>query len=82
MYKTHLPKGNIDRLYVNRKGGGRSLLQIRATCKAEIINIVEHLNTKFVEDQLINIIKSHESIERSTSSTIKPAAKVAEELNQ
>jgi hypothetical protein len=31
------------RLYVNRTGGGRSLLRIEMTCKAEIINIAEYL---------------------------------------
>jgi len=47
MYKTHHPKADIDRLYVKRKGGGRGLVQIEATYKAEIINIAEHLNTNY-----------------------------------
>ena len=40
-------KADIDRLYVKRKGGGRGLVQIEATYKAEIINIAEHLNTNY-----------------------------------
>jgi len=28
MYKMHHPKADIDRLYVNRKGRGRGLVQI------------------------------------------------------
>jgi hypothetical protein len=35
---------------VNRKGEGRDLLQIEATNKAEIINIAEYWNTKYIED--------------------------------
>jgi DNA-binding protein YbaB len=34
----HHPKADIDRLHVKRKGG-RGLLQIEVTCKAEIINV-------------------------------------------
>lgn len=48
----HHPKTDIDRIYVKRKGGRRSLLQIEATHKAEIINIAEYLNTKYTEDYL------------------------------
>jgi hypothetical protein len=29
------------------KGGGRDLLQIEATYKAEIINLAEYLNSKY-----------------------------------
>jgi hypothetical protein len=42
MYKLHYPKGDIDRLYVKRKGGGRGLLQIEATYKGEIMYIAEY----------------------------------------
>ena len=53
MYKMHHRKTDIDRIYVKRKEGGRrSLLQIEATHKAEIINIAEYLNTKYTEDYL------------------------------
>ena len=81
MYKLHYPKGDIDRLYVKRKGGGRGLLQIEATYKAEIMYIAEYLSTKYIEDQFVNIVKSHESNQPNINSTTKMAAKVAE-LNQ
>jgi hypothetical protein len=35
MYKMHHPKADIDRLNVQRKGGGRGLLQIKVTHKAD-----------------------------------------------
>ena len=63
---------------MKRKGGGSGLLQIEATYKTEIINVAEYLDTKYTEDQFVNIVKSHESNQRNMSSTIKVAANVAE----
>jgi len=76
------PKADKDRLYVKRKAGGRDLLQIEATYRAETINIAEYLNTKYIEDQFVHIVKSHESNQPNINSTIKVAAEGAEELNQ
>jgi len=44
VYRMHRPKADIDRLYVKGREGERGLVQIEATCKAEIINIAEYLN--------------------------------------
>jgi len=41
---------------VKRKEGGRGLLQIEVTYKAEIVNIAEYLDTKYTEDQFVNIV--------------------------
>jgi hypothetical protein len=82
MYKMHHPKSSIDRIHVTRRGGGRGLLQIEGTYKAEIINIAKYLHTNYAEDQFVNIVKSHAGNQPNMSSTIKTAAKVAEELNQ
>ena len=61
MYKTHYTNSDIDRLYVKRQGGGRrALLQIEGTCKEEIINIAEYMNTKYKEDPFVNVINIHE----------------------
>jgi hypothetical protein len=40
------------------------------------------MNTQFAEDQVLNIVNSHESNQPNINSTIKTAAKFAEELNQ
>jgi hypothetical protein len=48
--------------------------------KSEIINIAEYMNTKYAKDQFVNIVKSHESNQPNMNSTIKVAAKDAEEL--
>jgi len=58
------------------------LLQKEVRCKADIINIAEYLNTKYPEDQFVNIVQSHDSSQPNMNSTIKTVAKVAEELNQ
>jgi hypothetical protein len=52
------------------------------TYKAEITNTTEHLNTKYKEDQFVNIVKSHESNQQNMNSTIKTATEVPEELNK
>ena len=78
----HHPKDDIDRIYMKRKEVGRGLLQSAVTHKAQIINISEYLNTKYAEDQFVNIVKSHESHQTNMNPSIKMAAMVAEELNR
>ena len=78
----HHPKADIDRLYVKRKEGGKGLVQVEATYKAEIIIIAEHLNMKYKEDQFVNIVKVHGSTQPNMNSIPKLAAKILEELNQ
>jgi len=56
--------------------GGTGLLQTAVTYRALIISTAEYLNTKYNEDQCINVIKSLESNEPNTyqegCSRIKP----------
>jgi hypothetical protein len=82
MYKMHHPKADIDRLYVTRKAGGRSLSQIEAAYKIQIINIAEYLTKKYKEDQFVKIIKNHESNQPSMNSTVRTAANIIDELSQ
>jgi len=49
MYKMPHPKVDIDTLYVKTKEAGGDLLQIEATCRAEIMNTADCLNTKYTE---------------------------------
>jgi hypothetical protein len=69
-------------LYVKRKEGGRGLVQVEVAYKTEIINIAEYLNTKYKEDQFVNIVKNHESTQPNMRSIVKLAAKFTEDLNQ
>jgi len=57
-------------------------IQTEAAHKAEIINIAEHLNTNYKEDQIVNIAKIHKSTQPNMNSIIKTAAKITEELSQ
>ena len=50
--------------------------------KAEVISFTEYLNTKYTEDQFVNIVTSHQSYQHYMNSTIIIAAKIVEELNQ
>jgi HEPN domain-containing protein len=50
--------------------------------KAEIIHTAEYLNTKYTEDQFLNIVKNHERNQPNKNSAIKTAEKVVEELNK
>jgi hypothetical protein len=43
------------------KRRGRALIQNDATHKAEIINTADYRNTKYAEDQFVDIVKSHGS---------------------
>ena len=82
MHKIHNPKADTDRLYDERKEGGRGLVQFEAAYKAEIINIAEYLNTNYKEDQFVNIVKNHERTHPNINSVLKLAKKIIEELIQ
>ena len=41
----------------------------------ELINIAEYLNSKYTEDQFVNIAKSHKSYQPEMNSTIKSHSK-------
>jgi predicted nuclease with TOPRIM domain len=82
IYKVHHPKADIDRQYVKRREGGRGLIQVEADHKAEINSIAEYLNTKYKEDQFVNIVKNHESTQPNMNSILKSAAKIIVELSQ
>jgi hypothetical protein len=58
MYKMYDHKADIDRLYIKRKEEGRGLVQVEATYKTEIIRNAKYLNTKYKEDQFLNIVKN------------------------
>ena len=66
---------------MKRKEEARGLLQIEATYKTETISSAEYFKAKYIENQFVNIVKSHESSQPNMNSTIKEAAKFAEELN-
>ena len=78
----HHTNAKTDWLHVKRKGGRSGVLQIEAKYRAEVINVVAYINTKYKELQFVNIIKTHDSNQPTKNSTTKRAAEGAEELNQ
>jgi hypothetical protein len=47
-----------------------------------VINTAEHLNTKYKEDQFVNIVKNHESTQSNMNSILQLGAKFIAELSQ
>ena len=58
------------------------MIQVEAAYKAEIINNADYLNTNYKEDQFVNIVENHESIQPNMHSVLKLATKIIEELSQ
>jgi hypothetical protein len=61
---------------------GRGLVQVEPAYKADMTSIEEYLNTNYKVSQFVNTVKSYESTQPTVNSTIKTAAKIAEELSQ
>jgi hypothetical protein len=54
------------------------LLQTEATYNAQTISTAVYLNTKYKQDQFVNVVKSHKTYQQNMNSRIKTAAKVGE----
>ena len=57
IHVQHHPKAHVDRLYIPRKQGGRSLMQLEAAHAIEITKLVEPIDRK--EDPLIQVVRTH-----------------------
>ena len=64
---------------MKKKEGERGLLQFEAIYIAEIMSTAKYLNRRYKENQLVNIVKSHESNQPNMNSTVKASAKVSNE---
>ena len=58
IHGQHRPKADVDRLYVPRKQGGRSLMQLEAAYAVEITKLIEYVDRK--EDPLIQVVRIHQ----------------------
>ena len=81
--------GELKRIYDVVKRAQQRALDVsqaeqrdEATHKAEIINIGEYLNRKYIAEQFVNIVTIHERTQPNTNSTIDVVANFAEESNQ
>lgn len=60
IHHAHHPKADVDRIYVNRKTGGRGLKQLEGSFKAAMINTAEYLKEKSRHDAIIRCILAHD----------------------
>jgi hypothetical protein len=60
IHGQHHPRADIDRLHVPRKEGRRGIMQVEGAYIAEILNLVEYVESK--EDPLIQIVRTHHNI--------------------
>jgi hypothetical protein len=72
MYKMHHPKA--DRQAMCKEKRKERTAQVEAAYKAEIINIAKYINIKYKEDQFVNIVKNHESMQPNMNSILNTFA--------
>jgi hypothetical protein len=58
IHGQHHPRGDIYRLHIPRKEGGRGLMQVEGAYIAETRNLVEYVENK--RDPLIQIVRTHQ----------------------
>lgn len=75
--RMHHPKADVDRIYLKRSEGGRSLIQLEATYKVTTIGLDTYLKSK--DDPLLEIATSHER-QKKKYSVVKQAAKFKNQL--
>ena len=78
MERMHHPKADVDRLYLPRSDGGRGLVQLELSFKTTTIGLDTYLSN--TNDQLLSIVKSHDS-KKKLFSIKKDATKFKKELN-
>jgi len=76
--KMHHPKADVDRIYVKRAEGGRSLIQLEAAYKVTTIGLNTYLQAN--TDHLLRIAKEHENKKRNYS-VVKQALKFTKQYN-
>jgi predicted N-acyltransferase len=84
MYKMYHSSAGILKLlaYVIKKRRRKELITNRRKVFNRHFNIAQYLDTKYLEDQFVNIVKCYESIQPNINSAIKISAKFVERLNK
>jgi predicted RNA-binding protein with RPS1 domain len=76
MHKALHPRSDVDRLYVQRKHGGRGLIQLEASFKTAIVGLDCYLSLK--DEVKLRMVERHENSKRKYS-IVKIARKVKQE---
>ncbi|KXJ19431.1 hypothetical protein AC249_AIPGENE12518 [Exaiptasia diaphana] len=78
MDKMLHPRSDVDRLYVQRKEGGRGLTQLEASFETSMVGLDCYISLK--QETKLNLVKSHDSYKAKYSIT-KTATKVKQEYD-
>ena len=78
MHGLHHPKADVERLYIQRREGGRGLIELEAAYKTAIIGLCDYI--KFANDRYIEMVKLHENT-KPKYSIIKIGEKIANHYN-
>ncbi|MEO1764700.1 MAG: reverse transcriptase domain-containing protein [Cyanobacteria bacterium J06629_18] len=77
MEKMHHPKANVERIYQQRKDGGRGLMKLETSYKIAIVGLVEYLESN--DDHLLKLAWEYEK-NKNTRSLADERVKIYNEL--
>ena len=72
-HRLHHPKSDVDRLYVQRKAGGRGMIQLELSYKTSVIGLNQYLDT--TNDWMLQLVNRHKN-SKKLHSVIKESEKV------
>ena len=58
----HLPRADVQRLYVERKNGGRGLLEVCTVYQEAVLGLSEYIESE--NRRLIQIVKLNDSLKK------------------
>ena len=68
----HLPSADVQRLYAERKNGGRELLEVWSVYQQAVLGLSEYIDS---ENRLIQIVKLNDSLKKKYS-LLKEGSKI------
>ena len=69
----HLPRADLQRLYFERKNGGRGLLEVWSVYQQAILGLSEYIKSE--NSRLIQVVKLNDSLKKNYS-LLKEASKI------
>ena len=76
--RMHHPKSDVDRLYIQRKSGGRGMIQLELSYKTSVIGLRQYLDT--TNDWMLQLVNRHEH-SKKLHSILKESDHFSQELN-
>ena len=78
MCRMHLPKADVNRLYLPKSEGGRGLIQIQLTYKIVTVGLEAYLRES--KDEMMKLVKVKHEKKKKLYSVTKEAPKFCQEL--